>query len=82
MAVSATVQLEKSYDGGTTWVIAGIGGAGQQAVYVNTAGFSTAWTEIEKGVLYRLNCTAYSSGTLAYRFSTNGLAAMSMGVNL
>lgn len=82
VAVAATVQLEKSYDGGYTWVICGVGGAGQQAIYVNPQAFSVAWTEVEKGVLYRLNCTAYSSGTIAYRFSTNGVAAMSWGVNL
>jgi hypothetical protein len=82
VAVSGTVQLEKSYDGGYTWVAAGVGGAGQQAIYVNVAGFSTAWTEVEKGVLYRLNATAWVSGTLNYRFSTNGLAAMTQGVSL
>jgi hypothetical protein len=79
VAVTATVQLEKSYDGGYTWVVAGVGGAGQQAIYVNPAGFSIMWVECEKGVLYSLNCTAYVSGTLGYRFSTNGVAAQTFG---
>lgn len=82
VATSLTVQLEKSYDGGSTWLICGVGGGGLQAIYTNPQGFSIAWTEVEKGVLYRLNNTAFSSGTLNYRFSTNGLAAMSQGVPL
>lgn len=67
---NATVRLERSFDGGTTWVVCGIGGAGQQAIW-NTANqdVSVVAGEPERGVAYRLNCTAYTSGTINYRLS-------------
>lgn len=75
---NATVRLERSFDGGTTWLVAGIGGAGQQAIY-NTPNqdVSVVAFEAERGVLYRLNCTAYTSGTINYRLSTTGGSATS-----
>ena len=37
---------------------------------------NVAWAEPERGVLYRFNCTAYTSGTINYRMSQNaGIAA-------
>lgn len=67
---SATVQLERSFDGGTTWLVAGVGGSGAQAVY-NTANqdVSVEAIEPEMGVLYRWHCAAYTSGTVNYRIS-------------
>lgn len=79
-AWNATIRLERSFDGGTTWIVCGVGGGGGQAIYTTGTDISIVVSEPEKGVLYRLNCTAYTSGTLNYRFSTSGLAAMSQGV--
>lgn len=74
---NATVRIERSFDGGTTWIVAGVGGGGQQASY-NTPNqdVSVVYTEPERGVLYRLNCTSYTSGTINYRMSTTGSAAL------
>lgn len=78
---NATVRLERSFDGGVTWVVCGIGGGGQQAQW-NTPNqdVSVVAAEPEKGVLYRLNCTAYTSGTINYRMSASGGASMSLNV--
>ena len=62
----AMVQLERSFDGGTTW-----------HPCTDNAGTVQTWSvpmtivieEPEDGVLYRLNCTAYTSGTVNYRVS-------------
>lgn len=72
-----TVVLEKSYDGGTTWV-------GTQIPFTTTAVSTTTVKsfqvfEPEVGVLYRSNCTAYTSGTANTRISGNGLMAQSAG---
>lgn len=63
----ATIQLEKSFDGGTTWLVCCEDNSGTAAAYtgpVNLSGF-----EPEYGVLYRWNCTAFTSGTINYRIS-------------
>jgi hypothetical protein len=79
IAWSGTVQLERSFDGGNTWIVCNAGSAGALAQW--TAGpISTAFGEPEKQVLYRLNCTAYSSGTINYRISETGGAATSLDV--
>lgn len=63
---SATVQLERSFDGGTTWL---------PVTYIDgtaiswTAPISTSFSEPELGVQYRFNCTAYTSGTVSWRIS-------------
>lgn len=68
---TATIRLERSFDGGTTWVVAGVGGGGSQAVYSTpNQDVSVTVYDPEGGVLYRLNCTAYTSGTISYRLST------------
>lgn len=78
---NATVRLERCFDGGTTWVVCGIGGAGQQAVWSTpNQDVSVVAGEPERGVLYRLNCTVYTSGTINYRLSTSGGAALSLAV--
>lgn len=64
---SATVQLEKSFDAGITWLVCCKDNNGTAASYtgaINLSGF-----EPEYGVLYRWNCTAYTSGTVNYRIS-------------
>jgi hypothetical protein len=56
---SATVKLERSFDGGATWKV----------VISKTADYEDVWSEPESGVLWSWNCTAYSSGTIVYRIS-------------
>lgn len=81
----ATVNLERSFDGGQTWITCGIGGGGQPASYdMGAAGIdnpvSFVVAEPERQVAYRLNCISYTSGTVNYRISATGLAAMTWGI--
>lgn len=77
---NGSVQVERSFDGGTTWVVAGISGAGQQAIF-NTPNqdVSIVGNEPERGVLYRLDCTSYTSGTINYRLSTTAGSSPTYG---
>lgn len=61
-----SVQLKRSFDGGTTWLP--ITAAGTQ-LYAWTAPASEVAEEPEANVSYRLECTAYTSGTINYRIS-------------
>lgn len=63
----ATIVIERSFDNGTTWFVCSSDGAGTAASY--TAPFSVVVEENEQKTLYRLNCTAYTSGTGTYRIS-------------
>lgn len=65
---SATVQLERSFDGGTTWLQLTSNGT-QVEKFTGSTVISESVTENEAGVQYRLNCTAYTSGTVNYRLS-------------
>lgn len=56
---SATVAVERSFDDGSTWV----------SVESFTADAERIGREPENRVEYRLNCTAYTSGTINYRIS-------------
>jgi hypothetical protein len=56
---TATVALQRSFDNGSTW----------NTVESYTAPTDKVGEEPEAGILYRLNCTAYTSGTIAYRLS-------------
>lgn len=80
VAVVATVQLERTFNGGATWLLCGVGGSGATAVYANPTSLSITVGECEKSVGYRMNCTAYTSGTVNYRISATGLMAVSAGV--
>lgn len=62
-----TIQLERSFDGGTTWIAAALDGVGTIASYAVPSG--VVFNEPEPGMLYRLNCTAYTSGTISWRIS-------------
>lgn len=76
---SATINVERSFDGGRTWIVCNVGGTGALAQY--TAGpISITFGEPEKNVLYRLNCIVYASGTINYRFSQTGGAAESLAI--
>ncbi len=79
---TGSVQVERSFDGGNTWLVANIGGAGILAVYTAGTPISLTFGEPEKGVLYRLNCTALAAGTIAYRLSETGGAAESLAIQL
>jgi len=59
-AFSGSVQLERSFDSGTTWL---------QAAAARTAPDTFVCLDAESGVQYRLNCTVYSSGPINYRVS-------------
>jgi len=60
-----TVQLERSFDNGVTWLP--LTALGSSLAF--TAPCSETFTECEASVIYRLNCTAYTSGTINYRLS-------------
>lgn len=62
---AGTVRLERSFDNGVTWLpLTALGDAIQF-----TAPCSEIWEEPHTGVLYSLNCTAYTSGTINFRLS-------------
>ena len=62
-----TVRLEQSFDNESNWSVCSRDSAGTDASW--TAPFRVVVEEPEAGVLYRLNCTAYTSGTINYRIS-------------
>lgn len=83
IAWTGTVQLERSFDGGSTFLpcLGNLGAYNAPAEW--TAGpVSLTFGEPEKLMLYRLNCLAYTSGTINYRASTTGQAAESLGFQL
>jgi hypothetical protein len=63
---NATVLLERSPDGGTTFYPCSTDGTGTQASY--TAPMSVDVVSQRHAMLYRLRVTAYSSGTINYVF--------------
>jgi hypothetical protein len=65
----ATVELERSYNSGTTWHKVYAGGTQLYTWSYNSINLSETAEEPEPGVVYRLNCTAYTSGTVTYRIS-------------
>jgi hypothetical protein len=62
----ATVQLERSLDGGTNWTPLTAGGT---QLYKWTAPASEVASETETTAQFRLNCTAFTSGTANTRIS-------------
>lgn len=64
---AATMVLERSFDGGTTFMAVSSDTVGTANTY--TAPMSMTVTEVEQGVLYRWRCSAYTSGTVNYRIS-------------
>ncbi len=57
-----TVDLERSFDFGTTWVI----------VTSYTANTQQQVDEPEDGIHYRWNCSTHDSGTVVHRLSNSG----------
>lgn len=65
----ATIRPERSFDGGTTWLPLASDAEGTVTSWVTTVtGISFEGCEFEAGVLYRLNCTAFTSA-VSYRIS-------------
>jgi hypothetical protein len=77
---AGNIQLEYSMDGGHTWLLANVGGSGQLATYSTGTPVRFVAGEPEQGAAYRLNCTALSSGTVPWRISTTGQAAVSLSI--
>jgi hypothetical protein len=74
------VNLERSFDGGLTWITCNTGGTGTLTEYTTTP-INVAWAEPEVGVGYRFNCVKLgtSSGvTLNYRLSQSAGAASAL----
>lgn len=79
----ATVQLERSFDGGKTWLVCNIGAAGALAQFIDLSVYQVTFGEPERNVLYRLNCieiTGSETISINYRLSTTGEAATSLAV--
>jgi hypothetical protein len=74
------VNVERSFDGANTWLVANIGGAGTPAQYAAGTPVNITFGDPEAGVLYRMNCTSYASGTINYRMSATGAAATTLAV--
>lgn len=64
---SGTVSLERSFDGGDTWLNASATSTGNPNSF--TAPCSIVAHEPERGMLYRVNCTQISSGSINWRIS-------------
>lgn len=78
ISYTGSVQIERSLDGGATWLLCNIGGSGSLAVYAAGTPISLTFGEPERNVLYRLNCTAFTTGPINYRISTSGGASASL----
>lgn len=76
---AGTVTVERSFDGAKTWITTSLTNAGAVASYNAGTPVSTIFNEPEDGVLWRLNCTVLTSGTINYRLSCTGAAATSLG---
>lgn len=83
---TATVSLERTFDGGQTWLTANIGGNGGPATYeLGSNGIDNPVNvvagEPERQMGYRFNCSAFSGiVNVHYRLSITGLAAMTWGI--
>lgn len=79
-AATTALVVERSADGGSTWVGCNIGGSGQPAKFTSWANpISLAFGEPEAGMLYRVNCLVFSGATrttITYRWSASGQAGM------
>jgi hypothetical protein len=63
----ATLAVQRSFDGGTTWSTISRDASGTPATF--TAPFSIQVSEPEVGVQYRVAMTAFTSGSANYRMS-------------
>ena len=79
---SGTVQIERSFDGGQTWIVHNTTVWGTVASFNAGTPVSITVGEPERMSLWRVNCIAYSSGTINYRFSQTGAAGETLGLPL
>ena len=80
---NADFQLERSFDGGRTWIVCNVGGTGMLAQYTSDTPVSISFGDPEACVLYRINVTAYTgvaNVTIRYRISTTGQASTTLSV--
>ena len=62
-----TVKIQKSYDGGTTYVDVSLDTTGSPASYsISNSSIDVVLLNLEQSAVYRFNCTAYTSGTIFY----------------
>ena len=68
---TGTVEVERSTDGGANFHAVSQDEIGTPAAYATTTdvGFNGRIFEPESQVLYRFNCTSYTSGTINYRLA-------------
>lgn len=70
---AANVVLEKSFDGGTVWIPISLDGTGTPIGWYSAGAVaqsvSIVTQEIERGVLYRVNCDGYTFGSAFWRIS-------------
>jgi hypothetical protein len=79
----ADFQIERSFDGGATWILCNVGGTGMLAQYTSNTPVSISFGDPEQCVLYRLNVTALTpvaNTTIHYRISTTGQASTTLSV--
>lgn len=75
----ATVALERSFDGGSSWIRVTFSD-GNAITY--TAAASAVWSEPEFGVSFRLRCSAYTSGSINWRLSLGSDAPTATPINI
>jgi hypothetical protein len=75
---TGSVQLEFSYDGGYTWLVAIFPNSLTKPIIATGTPISFNFINECSEVLYRLNCTALSAGSIIWRMSENGGAAESL----
>lgn len=63
---TATVKLERSFDGGGTWKVCSKPDLSAASFSADVEGVGE---EPEAGMLYRFNCDTWSSGAIVYRIS-------------
>lgn len=66
-AFTATIRLRRSFDGGTTWHV--VANPDTLADRVHSAPVSYWQHEPEIGVMYELECTAFTAGPVPVRMS-------------
>lgn len=62
-----TAAIQRSFNGGTTWVTVSQSADGTAAAY--SASVSMSLFEPEEGVYWRVNVTSFTSGSCTYRIS-------------
>lgn len=80
---NADLQIERSFDGGRTWIVCNVGGSGMLAQYTANTPISISFGDPEAGMLYRINATditPVANVSIRYRLSTTGQASTVLSV--